>query len=296
MKDPDFSFIENFNKYDPSKNAIIYHYCDLNTFLAIIESRTIRLSDINTMNDFGEMHWAYDRFIDAANMDYSKDDKPFLDACDEVFSNLQTHTLPAVACFSLDGDVLSQWRAYAGDGSGVAIGFDGNSIGKLSVRCARVAYSVPDQVQYFREVLTALKPIWENSKTHDEAHKAFRELAFHSAIDMCLMKNPAFHEEKEVRIIRALTVKRKNEQWYLEDEGGSSTDKTSRRKQKISYRSRDGGIVAYVDLPLSGLGNQVIKEVVIGPKSRNNGIDVSMALSASGFNGFSIRRSKATYR
>ena len=28
-----------------------------------------------------------------------------------------------VSCFSADGDVLSQWRAYADDGHGFAIGF-----------------------------------------------------------------------------------------------------------------------------------------------------------------------------
>lgn len=191
-EEPDFDFLKEFTNYDPSENPIIYHYWDLNTLLSIIQNRTIRHSDINTMNDYGEMHWAYERFIEAANIDYSEDDKSFLDACDEVFSNLQAHTLPAVACFSLDGDVLSQWRAYAGDGSGVAIGFDGGLIGGLSVRCARVAYAKSDQVKYFRHVLATLKPIWEIGKTNAEAHKEFRELAFFSAVDMCLMKNPAF--------------------------------------------------------------------------------------------------------
>jgi len=31
-----------------------------------------------------------------------------------------------IACFSEKGDLLSQWRAYADDGEGVAIGFDPN--------------------------------------------------------------------------------------------------------------------------------------------------------------------------
>lgn len=96
--------------------------------------------------------------------------------------------------------------------------------------------------------------------------------------------------------MRALTVKHENAQWHLEDAGGSSKDKPSRRKQKILFRPRGGGLVAYVDLPFSGLGNKVIKEVVVGPKSENNGVEISMALSACGFIGFDIIHSKATYR
>ena len=110
------------------------------------------------------------------------------------------------------------------------------------------------------------------------------------------MKNSAFSEEKEVRLIRALAVTQKDGQWHLKDEGGSSKDKQSKREQKVLYRYRDGGIVAYLDLPFVGLGNQFIKEVVVGPRSKNNGIEISMALDAAGFSGFEIKHSQATYR
>lgn len=35
-------------------------------------------------------------------------------------------------CFSKDGDLFSQWRAYAADGTGVSIGFDSEIISKLT--------------------------------------------------------------------------------------------------------------------------------------------------------------------
>jgi hypothetical protein len=288
--------MENFGRYDPSESPILYHYCDLNAFLSIIQSKAIRLSDINTMNDYGEMHWAYDRFIEAANQKIDEYGKDFLDAYDKLVSALQLNTLPILSCFSMEGDVLSQWRAYAEDGAGVAIGFDGNLISKLSVRCARVVYDHTEQTEFHKHALAALFPMWKMSKTNPQAEKDFREFAFHCAIDMCLMKNPAFSEEKEVRVIRALAVKNERGQWYLSDEGGTSNDKPSRKVQKVYFRARRGGIVAYVDLPIGGLGKELIKEVVLGPKTENNGNEVSMALSANGYTGFKIRHSTATYR
>jgi hypothetical protein len=36
---------------------------------------------------------------------------------------------PYIACFSENGDSLSQWRAYANDGKGVAIGFNPEKFG-----------------------------------------------------------------------------------------------------------------------------------------------------------------------
>ena len=38
------------------------------------------------------------------------------------------NTLPLIGCFSKNGDLLSQWRAYAEDGKGFSIGFDSNYI------------------------------------------------------------------------------------------------------------------------------------------------------------------------
>jgi len=89
-----------------------------------------------------------------------------------------------------------------------------------------------------------------------------------SAFDACLMKNPAFSEEKEVRLIRATTVERlEDSRWTLTDSEGSSEDSRSCEKQQIRFRARRGGIVAYIDLPIDGLGPQLIREVVLGPRT-----------------------------
>lgn len=38
------------------EESSIYHYCDAITFIAIINSKSIRLSDVNKTNDYQEIN------------------------------------------------------------------------------------------------------------------------------------------------------------------------------------------------------------------------------------------------
>ena len=46
----------------PGENQLIYHYCSAESFHAICSNKTIRLSDILSMNDSMEMQWGHDVF------------------------------------------------------------------------------------------------------------------------------------------------------------------------------------------------------------------------------------------
>lgn len=286
----------NFGIYKPEENPILYHYCDLNTFLAIIQTKTIRLSDINTMNDFSEMHWGYDKFIEAVNAEFEKYEKEFFDELDKFFSGSQLIMHPAIACFSSDGDVLSQWRAYADDGKGVAIGFDGNKIKDLATKIGKVIYDSNEQLEFFKSLFQLTYPGWMAAQKDSSLLSEFQNFVVICSSDLCLLKNPAFSEEKEIRLVRMLAPSFEDGNWSLLDEGGVSKDGISQDPHEIKFRSRDGGIVAYLDMSISGLGSDLIKEVVLGPKTKNNGIEVSMALSANGFKDAEIKSSRATYR
>ncbi|HEY8660108.1 MAG TPA: DUF2971 domain-containing protein [Hanamia sp.] len=71
------------------------------------------------------------------------------------------NTLPLIGCFSKNGDLLSQWRAYAEDDKGFSIGFDSNYIYHgLGVNINSVVYE--EETQY-RLILntTVRKPPWQ---------------------------------------------------------------------------------------------------------------------------------------
>ncbi|TIN16661.1 MAG: DUF2971 domain-containing protein [Mesorhizobium sp.] len=279
---------------DFSKSPVIFHYCSLETFLSIVQYKSLRLSDINTMNDYSEMHWAYDRLIEAVNQLIDEYDVEYFEYLDKLVSEAQLHTLPLLSCFSTDGDVLSQWRAYADDGMGVAVGFDSAIMASLAIRCAPVTYDPELQVGFFRDLIAATFPMWKIGDVKDNSHLA--KFLTRAVFDMCLMKNPAFAEEKEVRIARAVVVRHDGDGWHLEDAGGKGSDKSSGKKHPIKYRAKKGGLVAHIDLPFSGAGPKFIKEVVLGPRSANKGTEISMALNANGLKGSKIRLSTATYR
>ena len=268
---------------DTEQHPVLYHYCSTSTFLSVIQRKCLWLSDVNTMNDFGEMHWSYDRFIEAANAVMDRVGREFVELVDEVISTSQLRLLPSLCAFSTDGDVLSQWRAYADDGAGVAIGFNAKKMATLSIRIAPVEYSQEKQVEHFCTWLLATHEVYGTLPEKEKKEFIFKVGTFFS-LDRAFYKNPAFSEEKEVRILRALNPGLDDDgQWTLTDNGGSG-ETGSRKKLEVQFRAaRNGGVVSYVELPLGGLGAEAITEIVIGPRSHNNGNEVSMALSAAGF-------------
>lgn len=281
--------------FKSADHPVLYHYCSTSTFLSIIQRRCMWLSDINTMNDYGEMHWAYRRFIVALNEISSVVGSRFMEETDEIVSATQLRILPMLASFSTDGDVLSQWRAYADDGRGVALGFDAKKMETLSIRIAPVEYEAEKQVENIKRHLLYVHSIWSRLPEAKQEDFLFNEVAYFGT-DLAFYKNPAFSEEKEVRILRALVVNQKNGEWELSDNGGTG-DRISRKKLPVHFRAApNGGIIAYVELPLGGLGKDLIKEVIIGPKSQNGGPEISMALTASEYHGAKIVHSRATYR
>ena len=97
------------------------YYCSVEAFIGIIQSKTLWMSNGFSMNDFLEVKWA-DHIIREVLDNHRKDtNKAFLD---KVWQHYEINKFqPYFACFSSKADMLSQWRAYADDGYGFAIGF-----------------------------------------------------------------------------------------------------------------------------------------------------------------------------
>ncbi len=120
--------------YKPKRNDIVYHYCDANAFLSICTNKKIRLSDIFSMNDYLEMHWGYEIWRKVANHLIPELGLDFIDTIDKFLHTSGVFNLVVSSSFSKEGDVLSQWRAYAADGTGYVIGFKALTLTKLAVR------------------------------------------------------------------------------------------------------------------------------------------------------------------
>jgi len=88
---------------------------------------------------------------------FAEIDKNFFDKIDEFFSSLQLYLHPFIACLTLEGDQLSQWRSYADDGRGFAIGFRASALEKMPVTILSVEYNPRTQLE---EMIIALISIY----------------------------------------------------------------------------------------------------------------------------------------
>ena len=104
---------------------ILYHYTSIESFKKIIESRKIRATRYDQMNDISEIELGLKLFLDTVKnyqVDSAlRDYKKFLISGIESYKEdtLEVYVLS----LSGDEDSLDQWRAYTPNG-GVAIGFD----------------------------------------------------------------------------------------------------------------------------------------------------------------------------
>lgn len=100
---------------------ILYHYCSTATFHSIVDTRSVRLSSLSLSNDTLEGKLVANAVAQLAKRDdlsqaTSLRLQDYLNFFEKIFDGLGF-------CLSEDGDVLSQWRGYAADATGVAIGF-----------------------------------------------------------------------------------------------------------------------------------------------------------------------------
>ena len=117
---------------------VLYHYTSLEVLQSILEEKTIRLSDITKSNDSSEItlikEYILDVFCQAyraektnvfrKNVDQKLWDSVVRKMIDKWFDLQKCKYSYYVLCFSSERDLLSQWRGYANDAQGVAIGFD----------------------------------------------------------------------------------------------------------------------------------------------------------------------------
>jgi hypothetical protein len=154
---------------------------------------------MNLLNDGEEKHWGYAIFIAAVNRLLKRENVPaiiptiskeFFDKVDEIWHRSGLHIASFVASFSTDGDSLSQWRAYADDGRGFAIGFDIAELSRFPIQVLDVLYDKDQQMLEMMAALAAVhKRFEETGKTYD--HPEFFKNCLLLLSTSVALKNPA---------------------------------------------------------------------------------------------------------
>ncbi|MEQ1551632.1 DUF2971 domain-containing protein [Sphingorhabdus sp.] len=288
--------------FKPGPDCILYHYCSSATFLSILETGKMRFGDVNMMNDVSEWGYCYRLFESAANalLDLIPE-KPaleglnadFFDKVDDYLSPKQLYSHPVIACFSKEPDVLSQWRGYADDSRGWAIGFDGQAIAAMPVTMLNVVYDSEQQLAEVRNFLAAMYLLWR------EQGGEFRDVVGRDASLLASFllayKHPSFREEQEVRALHELRVDLTENGCQLIDEGGTA-DGVEVAGETVGFRAVGATIVPYVDIPLQRANGRTIREVWFGPSNPNGPGNALYPLSQHGHRAVALHRSASSYR
>jgi len=315
--------------------GLVYHYCSLDTFVQIIKNKTIRLSDLDKTNDYMEKRWGIELLQEvlkkelennSIQMDlqedywYSDDAHNHIEQLNnDINSYLKHQTL--ITCFSLEKDRLSQWRAYGQDGEGIAVGFNYDYIKRLlkgqeKILIDKVAYKKSEQEKRIRKklfmpALQYMRNMFQREvvRCTDDFNIFFIEEfdCFCEVLDTAteqvftFLKNPAFEEEKEVRIVYNTGI---CEEVDTHDLGRILNfqlkigRKEELKLQSMQYQIKGNKLVAYADLNFENcITDGIIKEVVIGPKSKVSQSDVRQVLLSNGFNDdIGVKTSEASYQ
>jgi hypothetical protein len=250
----------------------LYHYTNNQGLRGILESGRIWFTDYRHLNDPSELMHGIDMAHDVAgSLGRGADGRVRLfleDFADLLRPDNFTATLEFfIASFSRARDDLGQWRAYADNGRGYAIGFAPRMFGigelvpgrlpefvgpvryKIDEVCARHNAALEEAVAIFFETVKANADLVRNKAIGIPFMEQFvREIIAQPIIWNCLTsKHPAYEHEQEVRLL--------------------IMGAPERLLPHVTTRLRGSEIVPYIAHPMPLREPHHIAEIVVGPAS-----------------------------
>jgi hypothetical protein len=247
-------------------SSILWHYTPTGGALGILQSRSLRASDIRFLNDAQEYALAVDTLHRVMREETERESEELVAKLRErVEAVLDGGPGPYGAqagerfghfavCVSETEDDLGQWRGYA-DGGGFALGFDREALEKVATangfRLAKCTYSPAEHAQLVRDLFTAARESMQ-PELEDHWHRAVNKAAAVLLNDFDAfaprIKHQAFGAEAEWRIVK----------------GPMPYDATT--AAIIKCRAGNSLPVPYMDLPLSSRdAAPLIRCITVGP-------------------------------
>lgn len=299
---------------------IIYHYCNLDRFLSITKNKELWLTDICKSNDSMEREWIYKLFDMCWNQIMKNSNVDKVSSAEEIYQLYaikQIHReyqvaynevkafkslsvcnfTPCGICFSSKKDLLSQWRGYANDGKGIAIGFNSLLFKEVvpppncrNVQFGKIEYKINSQISF---VLNAIKEWLQYNmgveKESPEVILASLKMSSKLWDKAMFFKNPAFKEERELRFVV-------NDYKLNGEMAKQCIETTSYTIMPREWLAREDTIVPYRKLVFKK-AKKPIASIVIGPKANISEKDMQMYLYDVGFDikKIMVYKSKSTY-
>jgi len=250
----------------------LYHYTSLKGAMGIIESGSIRATEIRFFSDAAEIKHMFNLLRDgmtrfSLRLEYE---------LTNWLSKRLTHKHRLfVASFTANGNLLSQWRSYSPAAKGINLGFNA---AKLHASATRQSYEIGKCIydpKIQNSVVTAiLKRIGALAKLREKTidplseytgtsyYDVFDEVAVDLLRIAALLKHPSFHEEEEWRVVSPII--------------------TNLEEVPIEYREGASMLVPFMNFRLPEASNACLdlERVTLGPTPN---VDISMMSLADYF-------------
>lgn len=253
----------------------LYHYTSLNGVMGIVESGSLQATDIRFFNDTAEMKHTADllgALVMQREAGGTSNPRLFLQFREWLSHRLTDGHMLYVACFTANGNLLSQWRSYCPTARGVSLGFDAMKVcasaTSQSFQVAKCIYDSETQQKAAATVLDAIEYIAKKEGENTDLHKrhptqsfydVFEEIETDLLLVAALLKHPSFHEEQEWRVVSSVT--------------------TNYVAAPIQYREGLSMLIPFMNfrLPESSDGRLDLQHVFLGPTPNVSGSMTSLS-------------------
>ena len=183
---------------NPEPPPIVYHYTSLETALKILNGFEVWCVDVAFSNDPSE--GLHGRKIIAEAL--AADPSVWMERAQLITDDIACYA----SSFSAEPDLLTQWRYYAANGTGVAVGIDRAALeSRTNVTFSTVVYDRKVQLQLVSEVLSVFRQAVEDASSDEgKLLPLVSSVALYSVILQAILKNPAYSPENEYRLFDAL--------------------------------------------------------------------------------------------
>jgi hypothetical protein len=259
------SFLGTLESQEPP--PIIYHYTNDLGLRGILESGQLWLTDIFSLNDPSELRHGFSHAIKVLNSKVgngSPASRKFVEnfAAFARQGAIQASAHYFMCSFSASGDDLGQWRAYADNGRGYVLGFDGKALENgftkegdtpIPNNCTfQVTYKDAQLVDVHRQIIEKMFDLILLPRGRDlqiAAIKAYMAelqmlLTFYTLQPAPFFKHEAYANEKEFRFLQI-------------HKAGQCPE--------VKVRTRPYSLVRYREFNWRSSAANALKRIVVGP-------------------------------
>lgn len=272
-----------------TSDRLLFHYSSTQTGFAILQKREFRLSALSSANDTLEgriLGRVFTQLLGDTDLPPET-----VDVASVIVEGYPDSTEGFAFCLSEKGDLLSQWRSYGRDGSGMALGFSAEVLRKDfgDVNFGASFYELV-QVEYGDEgLLNFLKPMADAVGAEFAEFGAFARLKDGMTKERALQMLADREQQAKVftqindnapnlldRLLKALAPLHfkiygtKPVHFHEECEWRLLRFRHKVALPDIEYFADDHSIRPYVTSLVADPAREVIKEVILGPKNRTN--------------------------